>query len=77
MSEVERLCDRIAIMHRGRILDSGTLDELVDRHEEQNFEELFFSLLSEHETAESNEQNLMSGNYQTTTETLATTEVVR
>ena len=28
MSEVERLCDRIAIMHRGRILDTGTLPEL-------------------------------------------------
>ncbi|CAD75481.1 ATP-binding cassette domain-containing protein [Rhodopirellula baltica] len=77
MSEVERLCDRIAIMHRGRILDSGTLNELVDRHEEENFEELFFSLLSEHETAETNEQNLASGNYQPPTETLATTEVVQ
>ena len=49
MSEVERLCDRIAIMYRGRILDSGTLDELRDRHREDDFEELFFGLLSQHE----------------------------
>lgn len=51
MSEVERLCDRIAIMHHGRILDSGTLPELFDRHEQSDFEELFFSLLSTHEKA--------------------------
>lgn len=28
MSEAERLCDRIAIVHRGRIMAIGTLDEL-------------------------------------------------
>lgn len=49
MSEVERLCDRIAIMYRGKILDTGTLDELRDRHSEDDFEELFFGLLSQHE----------------------------
>jgi sodium transport system ATP-binding protein len=49
MSEVERLCDRIAIMYRGRILDTGTLEELRQRHSEDDFEELFFGLLSQHE----------------------------
>ena len=49
MSEVERLCDRIAIMHRGRILDTGSLSELTQRHREDDFEELFFGLLSRHE----------------------------
>lgn len=49
MSEVERLCDRIAIMHRGRILDKGTLAELRERHEQSDFEELFFGLLSRNE----------------------------
>jgi sodium transport system ATP-binding protein len=52
MSEVERLCDRTAIMHRGRILDTGTLEELRERHDEQDFEELFFGLLSRHEHAD-------------------------
>lgn len=28
MSEAERICDRIAILHRGRLLAEGTLDEL-------------------------------------------------
>ncbi|MCO8121157.1 ATP-binding cassette domain-containing protein [Stieleria sp. TO1_6] len=49
MSEVERLCDRIAIMYRGKILDTGTLTELRQRHNEHDFEELFFGLLSQHE----------------------------
>lgn len=48
MSEVQRLCDRIAIMHQGRILDIGTLKELRERHDEDEFEELFFGLLSKH-----------------------------
>ncbi len=49
MSEVERLCDRIAIMHRGKILDTGTLEELSKKHQQNDFEELFFALLSRHE----------------------------
>ncbi len=58
MSEVERLCDRIAIMHRGRILDSGTLVELRDRHQQNDFEELFFGMLSRHEQSELDESPL-------------------
>ncbi len=49
MREVERLCDRIAIMHRGHILAEGTLPELQDRFSERDFEELFFRLISEHD----------------------------
>ena len=40
MREAEKLCDRIAIMHRGHILAEGTLDELRDRHDERDLEEL-------------------------------------
>jgi len=46
MREVEKLCDRVAIMHRGRILEIGTLDELAEKHQENDFEDLFFSLLN-------------------------------
>jgi len=49
MAEVEKLCDRVAIMHRGRILDVGTLDELRTKHGEHNMEELFFKLAGEPE----------------------------
>ena len=46
MREVERLCDRVAIIGKGRILASGTLAELRERYGEKDMEELFFSLVS-------------------------------
>jgi sodium transport system ATP-binding protein len=46
MREAERLCDRVAIMHRGRILAEGTLDELREEHHQPDLEELFFRLIS-------------------------------
>ena len=46
MREVERLCDRIAIMHRGHILAEGTLEELREQHHEPDLEEVFFHLIS-------------------------------
>src|SRR6187402_561864 len=49
MREAERLCDRVAIMHRGHILAEGKLDELRDQHEERDLEELFFRLISQHD----------------------------
>ena len=49
MREVEKLCDRVAIVHRGRILAAGTIDELRERHDERDLEELFFRLISEHD----------------------------
>src|SRR5262245_37294331 len=32
MEEAERLCDRVAIIERGRVIDAGTPDELVRRY---------------------------------------------
>ena len=49
MREAERLCDRIAIMHRGKFLAEGTLEEICDRHEERDLEELFFQLISHYD----------------------------
>ncbi|MFO7903190.1 MAG: ABC transporter ATP-binding protein [Planctomycetota bacterium] len=49
MREAERLCDRIAIMHRGNILAEGSLDELLALHGEDDLEELFFGLISHHD----------------------------
>lgn len=51
MREAEKLCDRIAILHRGHILAEGTLDELRDQHHERDLEELFFRLISRHDEA--------------------------
>jgi sodium transport system ATP-binding protein len=47
MREAERLCDRVAIMHRGRILTEGTQQELAARHAEHDLEELFFCLINQ------------------------------
>jgi sodium transport system ATP-binding protein len=49
MREVEKLCDRVAIIHRGRILDSGTVQELESRHRQPDMEELFFELIHRHD----------------------------
>jgi len=46
MREVEKLCDRTAIIHKGRILAAGTLGELEERFHQSDFEELFFGLIS-------------------------------
>ncbi|TVS14858.1 MAG: ATP-binding cassette domain-containing protein [Planctomycetaceae bacterium] len=46
MREAERLCDRIAIIHRGRILAAGTLQSLRQTYDEQDLEELFFGLIA-------------------------------
>src|SRR5215204_3185446 len=39
MHEAEKLCDRIAIMHRGAILTCGTLGELRVKHGQRDLEE--------------------------------------
>jgi sodium transport system ATP-binding protein len=46
MREVEKICDRVAIIHKGRILDAGVPAALVERSGLCDFEELFFDLIS-------------------------------
>ena len=50
MREVELLCDRIAILHKGRFLAEGTLEDLREQHGQEDFEELFFDLITQHDT---------------------------
>jgi sodium transport system ATP-binding protein len=45
MHEVAKLCDRVAIIHRGRLQDQGTPGELLARHGQPDLEELFFYLV--------------------------------
>lgn len=47
MSEISRLCDRVAIMNHGKILAEGTIEELTDEYDEPDIEELFYQLISE------------------------------
>jgi sodium transport system ATP-binding protein len=46
MSEVEKICDRLAVIHGGRILADGSVGELKTRHGEEDLEELFVKLVA-------------------------------
>jgi sodium transport system ATP-binding protein len=45
MDEVERLCDRVAIVHRGEILAQGTPEELVEKAHADNLETAFVDIV--------------------------------
>lgn len=45
MSEVERLCDRIGIIHKGKLVAIGTLQELKQQYSNDNLEEIFVELI--------------------------------
>ena len=47
MSEAEKLCDTIGIIHNGRILAEGSLAELRQRYGEQELEEIFVRVVDE------------------------------
>lgn len=49
MREVEKLCDRIAVIHRGKIQAIGTLPDLAEQYQQSDMEELFFQLVSQGE----------------------------
>jgi sodium transport system ATP-binding protein len=44
MQEVERLCDRVVVVARGRDVATGTVDELRELTGESDFEEAFVRL---------------------------------
>ncbi|MEZ6017774.1 MAG: hypothetical protein R3F49_21890 [Planctomycetota bacterium] len=47
LSEAERLCDRIGVIHSGRMLAAGTLDELRARTGAEWLEDVFKRLVRE------------------------------
>jgi ABC-2 type transport system ATP-binding protein len=44
MKEVERLCDSVIMMKKGKIIDSGTCDELIKNHGRINLEDTFLKI---------------------------------
>ena len=44
MNEVERLCDSVIMMRKGKIIDDGTCEELIKKHGRSNLEETFLKL---------------------------------
>ncbi len=45
MREAERLCDVIAIIHQGKIVAKGTLEEIKKSFASEDLEEIFFNLI--------------------------------
>ena len=44
MNEVTRLCKSILMMKDGIIIDSGSPEDLINKHGRQNLEEVFLKL---------------------------------
>ena len=61
MREAERLCDHIAILHRGRILADGTLASLLEGHAGDDLEQVFFDLISQHDEAADAADDMRAG----------------
>src|SRR5436853_4650797 len=51
MSEVEKLCDVIGIIHDGKLLAEGTLAHLRETYREQDLEEIFVKVVAPHYVA--------------------------
>ena len=45
MSEVEKLCDQVGVIHDGRLLAEGTLEEFRSRYAERDMEEIFVKIV--------------------------------
>ena len=44
MKEVERLCDSVVMMKKGKIVDKGTCSEIVNKHGRKNLEDTFLKI---------------------------------
>jgi sodium transport system ATP-binding protein len=47
MSEVEKLCDRIVMIHKGKIVEQGTVAELKGKYRNDNLEDVFVQLVGD------------------------------
>lgn len=47
MNEVEKLCDEVGIIHKGKMIEVSTLEGLKEKFKEENLEEIFISLVGE------------------------------
>lgn len=45
MTEVEKLCDRIIIIQKGRLIEEGTIEQLKKKYDNYNLEEVFIKLI--------------------------------
>ncbi len=61
LDEAEKLCDRVAIIHRGEIVAAGSPRTLAAERGEKSLEELFLALTGEAPAAEGSERNASHG----------------
>ena len=47
MNEVERLCDEVLMMKKGKIIDKGKSVDLISKHGRKNLEEVFLKIVRE------------------------------
>jgi len=47
MNEVERLCNKVMMMKSGKIIDSGTCSNLINKHGRKSLEETFLKIVRE------------------------------
>ncbi len=47
MNEVEKLCDEVGIINKGKLIEVSKLEDLKDKYEEDNLEEIFVSLVGD------------------------------
>ena len=45
MNEVERLCDEVLMMNKGKIIDKGKSEDLINKHGRKNLEEVFLKIV--------------------------------
>ncbi|MBQ7884593.1 MAG: ABC transporter ATP-binding protein, partial [Clostridia bacterium] len=45
LEEIENLCDRVAILSNGKLLKTGTIEEIKQITNTQNFEDAFIKLV--------------------------------
>ena len=47
MMEVDKLCNRIAVIHKGSLIDTDTVENLKTKNKSDNLEEIFIRLVGE------------------------------
>ncbi|MCI1944993.1 ABC transporter ATP-binding protein [Clostridium luticellarii] len=45
MAEVEKLCDRVVIIHKGKLVEQGTVEYLKSKYNSSDMEEIFMKLV--------------------------------
>lgn len=47
MSEVEKLCDRVVVIHKGMIIEDGTCEQFMEKYQSRDMEEIFMKMVGE------------------------------